>query len=426
MSLLNLLVHDCLNLHKLVVLDWLVVREIKAQLALIHQRTLLVHLLTKHLPQRKVQDVRGSVVLGNQRPPHVVHFDRDGVSDLDRAALHAADVQDVAGVLLRVIALELSARARGDRGRVEDLAALLSIARCPIEHNAHSLRGRVARVNELLAVIDGHDLRRLLRAISLGVPLVFQRLVGRRHGHRLGQGIRLRSLQLHVLAILEGPALLGILFELGHLDIEAIHVHCHLGFLAHQLREINREAIAGEKQESILCSDLPLLRPGGKLTNALVEGPAKLLLLFLDDGLHIIHVLPERWEGIAQRIDDAVDERVEEAGLGLEDIASKSHSSPQDPAKHVPTTVIRRNCSICEGNRQCSDVVRNDAVRHVNEVLVILANLAAVGPGTRLLLNCSEDACKDVGVVVAPLVHQHRCHPLKAHSSVDTLGRQLC
>mmetsp|Transcript_136892 Transcript_136892/g.425289 ORF Transcript_136892/g.425289 Transcript_136892/m.425289 type:complete len:305 (+) Transcript_136892:1443-2357(+) len=304
MGLLNLLIHNRLDLEQLVVLNGLAMGEVKAQLELVHQRALLVDLLTEHLPQGEVEHVRGGVILGDQRPSDVVNLHGDGVSHLDRAALHAANVQDVAGVLLRVVALELGTGTRGDRCRVEGLTALLRVAGRLVEHEADRLRGRVAGVNELLAVVDGHDLRGLLGAVALGVPAVLQRLIGRGDLLRLGKCIRLCGLQLHVLTVLEGSALLGILPELLHLGLKALHIDRDLGLLTHQLCEVDGEAVAREEQEGVLRGDLALLGAGAELADALVQRPAELLLLLLDDGLHVSHVLLERREGIAQAGND--------------------------------------------------------------------------------------------------------------------------
>mmetsp|Transcript_14965 Transcript_14965/g.41000 ORF Transcript_14965/g.41000 Transcript_14965/m.41000 type:complete len:731 (+) Transcript_14965:541-2733(+) len=422
-GLLNLLVHDRLNLQQLLILDGLAVREVEAQLVLVHERALLVDLVAEHLPQCEVQHVRGGVVLGDQRPPRKVDLHRDLVADLERAALRAADVEDVAGVLLSVVALELGAACR-DRGRVEGLTALLRVARRSVENDAHDLAGGVALVDELLAVVDGHDLGGGLGAISLRVPLVLLRLVGCRHS-LLAQCICLRSLQLHVLAVLEGPALLGLLPELLHLGLKALHVNFDLGLLAHQLREVNGEAVAREQQESVLCRDLPLLRAGLELADALVKSPAKLLLLLLDDGLHIVHVVLERRECVTQGLNDGVHQRVEEARLCLEDLAPVPHGTPQDAAEHVAATVIGWNGPICEGDSQRADVVSDHTICHVHEVRVSLANLTSVWPCASLLLDISKDTRKDVSVVVASLVHEHRRHTLEAHTCVDALGWEL-
>mmetsp|Transcript_30041 Transcript_30041/g.68240 ORF Transcript_30041/g.68240 Transcript_30041/m.68240 type:complete len:689 (-) Transcript_30041:287-2353(-) len=422
-GLLNLLVHNRLDLEQLVVLDRLAVREVEAQLELVDKRSLLVDLVAQHLPQREVQDMRSSVVLCNQRPPHVIHLDIDGVSDLQRAGLDAANMEDVASKLLGIITPELGTACRNG-GHVEDLTALLRIARCLVKDDANDLAGGVALLNEVLAIVDGHDLGRMLGAVSLGVPRVLERLV-RRGNTLLGQGICLRSLQLHVLAVLEGPTLLGLLLELLHLCFKSLHVDRHLGLLAHELREINREAVAGEQQEGVLAGDVALLRTGAELADALVQSPAKLLFLLLDDGLHVVHVLLERGEGITQRSNDAVHQGVEEAWLRLENLAPVTHGTSQDAAKDVATAVVRWNCSICERYGQSADVVGDHSICHVHKVSVSLADLAGVGPCTSLLLDRSEDAGKDISVVVAPLVHENGRHTLEAHARVNALGREL-
>mmetsp|Transcript_40179 Transcript_40179/g.87808 ORF Transcript_40179/g.87808 Transcript_40179/m.87808 type:complete len:236 (+) Transcript_40179:2656-3363(+) len=70
-------------------------------------------------------------------------------------------------------------------------------------------------------------------------------------------------------------------------------------------------------------------------------------------------------------------------------------------------------------------MVSDDAVRHIHVVLILIADLASVRAGLGLLLDGAEDMLEEICIVVAALVHQHRCHPLKTHTSIHALGWQL-
>eukprot|EP00965_Chrysotila_dentata_P239659 6203228-Pleurochrysis_carterae.AAC.2 len=69
---------------------------------------------------------------------------------------------------------------------------------------------------------------------------------------------------------------------------------------------------------------------------------------------------------------------VEEALWRLEDLASVPHRTSQDPPQHVAAPFRRRLGAVRDRKRQRADVVRHDAVRHVDTVRILLTNLAAV------------------------------------------------
>src|SRR4029077_19565364 len=79
-------------------------REIEAQPVRCHQRALLRHMVAEHLVQRLVQDVRRRMVSPYGAPADMIHFEPEGVSDLERALLHHAGVDKYVGRLLLGIA----------------------------------------------------------------------------------------------------------------------------------------------------------------------------------------------------------------------------------------------------------------------------------------------------------------------------------
>lgn len=59
-------------------------------------------------------------------------------------------------------------------------------------------------------------------------------------------------------------------------------------------------------------------------------------------------------------------------------------------------------------------------------IRILSTNLAAISPfKPSLLLDGFKYVREEVCVVVAPVVHQHRCNPLQTHTSVNALCRQL-
>src|SRR5690606_22856765 len=56
------LVHEALDARQLVFTEWRRVREVEAETVGGHQRALLEHMLTEHLPKSRMQKVRSGVV----------------------------------------------------------------------------------------------------------------------------------------------------------------------------------------------------------------------------------------------------------------------------------------------------------------------------------------------------------------------------
>mmetsp|Transcript_50742 Transcript_50742/g.136230 ORF Transcript_50742/g.136230 Transcript_50742/m.136230 type:complete len:533 (-) Transcript_50742:802-2400(-) len=424
-GLLDLPVADLLDLPHLVDLDGLVVREVETQLALVHQGALLVDLAAEHGAQREVQDVRRGVVLCDEGAAREVDGHGDLVADLHVAlARNIADVQDIACILLRVVNSELNTRRGLDGCGVEGLTALLGIERGLVQDQATDLRAAGALLDEILAVVDRQDLGLMLLAVALRVPIVLRRVVGHGDLEAIDQLVALLSLQHHVLLARGGLLLLGALPELRHLLLEAGHVHRDIELRSHELGEVGWEAVGGVQQERVLAGDVALLGEGLQLAAAFVEGPAELLLLLLDDGLDVLGVRLERGEGIAERLDDRVDQGVEESRRTVEDLSTVAHGAAQHTAQDVAAALVGRNGAVRQGDGQGADVIGDHSVGHVDVVRVGSADLAGVVPGARLVLDGLEDGAEEVGVVVAGHVQEHGGDALQTHARVHALGGQ--
>lgn len=69
-------------------------------------------------------------------------------------------------------------------------------------------------------------------------------------------------------------------------------------------------------------------------------------------------------------------------------------------------------------------MIRDDPVRGIHAIHVLLPKLARVRPCTRHFLDLSEDRAEDVGVVVGTDVLEDRDEPLETHAGVDVLVGQ--
>mmetsp|Transcript_118021 Transcript_118021/g.252066 ORF Transcript_118021/g.252066 Transcript_118021/m.252066 type:complete len:694 (-) Transcript_118021:302-2383(-) len=426
-SLLHLLVDDLLDAPHLVGLNGLVVGEIEAQLALVDERALLVDLVTKDLPQRIVEYVRGSVVLRHHGAARVVYLDRDLITNLKVAlGLHGANVKDVACVLLGIVDGELDTRRGPNVRLVEGLPALLSIARRPVKDQAYHVGAAVAALDEVLAIVDRQNFGRGLIAVTLRVPLVLRALIGRLEAHALDELVRLVRPKRHVLGIHLVLCLLGLLPEVVHGFREARHVDLDAMLLSHELGEVNGETVGGVEQKGVLATDLALLGVGLELADTPVKRPSELLLLLLNDSLDVSGILLQRREGITEGIKDRTHELVEEPRRCIEDLAAVAHCPAQDATKDVAASLVRRRRAIGQSDGQRADVIGNDTIGHVHMVLVFVAHLAGVFLlRAGLLLDGFEDCLEQIRVVVAPDVQEHRRNALKAHARIDALRWQI-
>mmetsp|Transcript_81913 Transcript_81913/g.196407 ORF Transcript_81913/g.196407 Transcript_81913/m.196407 type:complete len:531 (+) Transcript_81913:32-1624(+) len=197
---LDKLIANIFDLPELILLHLLVVGEVESKLVLRDQGPLLVDLLAQDLAKRIVQDVGGGVVLCHQRPSRVVHLDCGTVADFQvPLALHLANMQDIAGILLRVVHCKVDTVA-GDGRLVENLATLLCIERGPVQDKAHHVGAAVAALHKVLAVIDRLNLRTVLISIALCDPIVFQVVICRLQLHSVDQLVGLVRFESHVLA----------------------------------------------------------------------------------------------------------------------------------------------------------------------------------------------------------------------------------
>lgn len=78
-------------------------------------------------------------------------------------------------------------------------------------------------------------------------------------------------------------------------------------------------------------------------------------------------------------------------GLLTKSLAAEMHGAAKDAAEHILSANVAGAGAVGNGERQRADVIRNDTVRHVAAVNVLVPNLVSVWSGTGLPLYRLKD-----------------------------------
>eukprot|EP00965_Chrysotila_dentata_P062970 2085903-Pleurochrysis_carterae.AAC.1 len=174
--------------------------------------------------------------------------------DLEAALRALPNVQDVRAELLDVVNLELSSVARGDHANVADLPAGLGVEGGAREHEPDQSGVRVNSVDPLLAVVDGGGDGGVDRhALAHARPLVLGRVVCRCDVHLVAQRVGLLGEQLDRLQVAKVASIARLLSRRFHLGLVALLVHAQPLLLAHEQRQVDREAVRVVHAEGILA-----------------------------------------------------------------------------------------------------------------------------------------------------------------------------
>lgn len=82
--------------------------------------------------------------------------------------------------------------------------------------------------------------------------------------------------------------------------------------------------------------------------------------MYLDDVNDVLGVLFELWESTAHFVNYNLDELVEEAWLGTEDLFTISHGSSENTTQYISTTFVAGDSSIVNGEGQCAGMISNN------------------------------------------------------------------
>ena len=242
------------------------------------------------------------------------------------------------------------------------------------------------------------------RAVSEETGRVFNRHVGRD-----GWRAALRSRR-------NGPFPL-----LRHLRLEAGHVHGHVPFLGHQLRQVHGEPVGVVQFEGLAAPDLaasfglrPVHDPLEKL-QPMVERTAEGVFFGPDHRLHFLASGPELRVGLTHLPDKRRHQPVEE-GVGEPERAAIPGRAAQDPAQDVAAAFVGGQGAVGDGEGKGADMVGHDAEGHGR--IPFRAGLF------RQFSDVVHQRLEHVDLVIRIHALQDGQHALEPHPRVDMTGGQ--
>ena len=285
----------------------------------------------------------------------------DRVVPLDRGPARGVHRHlDLAARLRRGIALyEMNERLAGllrvadrpgftaerQRAGVADLPAHLGIKRRAIQHDA----GAFLLLNDLRHGGGGGELLKPDK-------------------HRRGIGGEARYAD--DLLLLRGPCTVALLL---HQRIKPGGVHRQATLTRHQLRQVQRKAIRVIKLERKRAGQFFFIpQPRGffaEEVDAAVEGLVERLLLGLDRLPDDVATLFQLGKNTAHRLHQHINELVKKRLLESKRTAV-THCPTQDAAQDVVAIGVARQNAISDREAQRTDVITNDAERHVDLFLL--------------------------------------------------------
>ena len=399
--------HNGLHLSQLLGLQALQRAEVEAELVGADVGALLVNIVAQHLAEGEVQHVGHRVVGRHVSAVVVVHLHHHLVADVDSLALrHGTNVQHEAlerlGVRhgqhrVRSVGAAVVARGGGDQvADVRALATLLVVERGHVQHNAHDLVLRRAGLHEAGGRCGWRDAvgsrgRGLITrehgqhaCLGRRGPVVLERVLRRREAGALELGSVLRLQDQRRDAGVLGLA--GRKLVLLELLVERRLVDGEASLLGHERGQVHREAVRGVQLEGLGASHNVGARSAVglehllELPHALLEGRLELRLLLLDDLGHELLAGGQLGEVTTQDLHHGGHQLVE-ALRGAEHLGEVPHAAAQNAAQDVAAVVVGGHAAVADGEAQGADVVRDNAVRHVDVVGVLGTDLAGVGAG---------------------------------------------
>ena len=181
---------------------------------------------------------------------------------------------------------------------------------------------------------------------------------------------------LNPVAELIGSGLAGPFLLLGELGIEAFEVHPAAVFRCDELGEVDRESVGVIEHERIL--PVYYLRVGslGEIVvhhpDAPVEGAEECELLLADYGLDEGLLAAELRIGAAHVIGELGNQPAEERLIESEEGVAVSHSPSEDSPDDVAGLHIGRKLTVCNGEADGADMVRNDPHCHLRLLRLVV------------------------------------------------------
>ena len=401
------LVGDALHLCQLLGRDRGEVREVEAKAIGTHVAASLGDVLAKHLTQRSMQDMRGSVVARDASTAIRIHGGRDG-SALGKSALEHLHHVAHETLLRRLRIDDLHLDAIGlDDARVPHFAAHLGIERGYVQNRFAGLTS--LQLGHTLAIGD----KRADRCLG-GKILIADETRGAELLEQLG-----------VDAAVRGPGRLGVL-DVGrtsavalrlHATLEALHIHDDAALLAQLARDVHRETVRVVQRERLLAGKrgaLELVKGLGQERTALAQVGAEALLLGQDDATDKLAVIDDLGVHAAHELDQLVHVFVKERLVQAQHVALHDGTT-QQAAQHVAATLVRGQDAVGDHERDRTAVIGHDAQAQIGGLV-----LAVFDAGQTLAH--ADQAAQHVGIVVVRDALHDGGHALKAHAGVDVLG----
>src|SRR5918994_147243 len=386
----DLLVDELLDPGALRWRERALVREVEPQLVRTDGRAGLLDVVSEHLPQRLVKQMRRRVVGHRREADAPRHGGADAVSGGEPGALEdehlvVPEPDRLAQLRLRLRLLVLQ------QALIRDLAATLRVER------------RLAQLGEeevFVDLLERADLRQhvhLLVADEFGAEAGGDGEVGRAGAD-------------------PGRAGAGDLAVLGHEPLEAVLVDRDAALARELSRQLEREAVRGSEVEGVLAGDRAA---GGDLIEELRPTRERLgepLVLGAECAADPISVLDQLREPWAHLLADHVADPPE---VVEPDRACLMDGAPHDPAEHVAATLIGGRDAVADEERHPAAVVGEDPVRLRRGVGVAVRHPA-------LLRDPRHDRLVAVGLVDGAVrdVLDDRGETLEPHPRVDVLLRQ--
>ena len=385
-------IFQCLDLLGL---DGLEVTEVKTQTLTVDQRALLLHMLTQHLTQRGMQQVRGRVVQCRCLSHRGIHLRSYSRGRLEQAAGHYAMVQEGTTSLGGIAHIKAQPR-RSEITAVTDLTAGLGIERRAVKHH-HALltlsqtldRSPSLEQADNLGFANGSAV-----AGEFGVHVdLDQTVVIQTEG---AGGTRTLALGLH------------LTLETGLIDAQAAlagditgQVHGEAVGVVQLEHHLTRNFLAGQFGE-ILLQNL----------QTLLQGLGKLLFLGFQHALDMSLLLHQFREGRAHFAGQGGIDLVEEGTAGTELVAVTAGAA-NDATQHIAAAFVGRQYAV--GNQEAAGA---DMVSHH-----LQRGLAFVGAANRDRRRIQQ-ALEQVDLVVRVDVLQHGTDAFQPHTGVHARRRQ--
>ncbi len=382
-------------------------REVEAEPPRLDQRALLRHMLSEHLAERLVQQMRRRMVRAGRRAAGVIHFETQLVAEAKRALRdHAIMEIEPMQLLLRVRDLKRRTLGAGQGAPVADLAAGLGIERRLVDDDDTALA--FLQSIDAGAVLDQRDdpaRRRLgLVAEELGRAELFLQFEPESFGRGLARS-RPRLPRLGALLVHGGG-------ETFRIDADPARLQRVLG-------QVVGKAISVVELERDLARQRGAARqPLGRIVEQaqapferLAEARLFELQSLLDQALPAL----ELGVGAAHLFDQRRHQAIEQRLLGAENVRV-AHGAAHDAAKHIAAALVGGQHAVGDQERRGAQMIGDDA----------MARRMHAGRGHAGQLDRGADQSADEidGVIVVRAL-EHGGDTLDPHAGVDGRVRQL-